>query len=162
MPNGYSDDSAHLLQKPELQKEFNTTKIEDVVVLICGHNARDSRCGILGPLLQKEFEEKLGKTPFKLKETWINSLNDDSMKQTGVGSTVAQISHIGGHKFAGNIIIYIPPNLKNHPLAGKGIWYGRVEPKHVEGIVKKTIEEGTVIEELFRGGIGQNGEIIRI
>ena len=48
------------------------------------------------------------------------------------------------------------------PLAGKGIWYGRVQPKHVEGIVEQTIGHGKVIRELFRGGINRNGSMIRI
>ena len=89
---------------------------------------------------------------------------------------VGLISHIGGHKWAGNVIVYIPPTWakdgklmtskeqKAHPspLAGCGIWYGRVEPKHVEGIIKKTILGGTVIKELFRGGIGPNSEVLRL
>lgn len=161
MPNRDSDNVSHLRQKPELQKEFTSTPIEDVVVLICGHNARDSRCGILGPVLQGEFEEKLNQTPYALKKDWGTTMTEQTTDQK-IGSTIAQISHIGGHKFAGNIIIYIPPTLKDNPLAGKGIWYGRVEPKHVEGIVTKTIQEGVIIEELFRGGISRDGKVLRL
>ena len=81
-----------------------------------------------------------------------------------VRSKVHQISHIGGHKFAGNVIVYVPPILGNegHPLAGQGVWYGRVEPKHVEGIVRETIEGGRVIKELFRGGIDGKGGLMKI
>ena len=72
------------------------------------------------------------------------------------------VSHIGGHKWAGNVIVYIPPAIKDaagvdsdgkssSPLAGRGVWYGRVEPKHVEGIVKETLVGGRVIRELCRG-----------
>lgn len=75
---------------------------------------------------------------------------------------VGLISHIGGHKFAGNVIVYIPPSFTANPLRGKGIWYGRVEPANVEGIVQKTVVEGKVIKELFRGGVGQDGEILRL
>jgi len=68
---------------------------------------------------------------------------------------VALVSHVGGHKWAGNVIIYFHPlhqdGLSPSSLAGKGIWYGRVEPKHVEGIVSETIKGGKVIKELFRG-----------
>ena len=72
------------------------------------------------------------------------------------GSRVALSSHVGGHAFAGNAIIYIPrefklPDGKKSPLAGKGIWYGRVEPRHVSGILEETFKRGTVIEELLRG-----------
>jgi len=75
---------------------------------------------------------------------------------------VGLISHIGGHKWAGNVIVYIPPSFSSNPLAGKGIWYGRVGPEHVEGIVGKTILDGKVIKELFRGGIDQDRGIIRL
>jgi len=47
-------------------------------------------------------------------------------------------------------------------LAGKGIWYGRVGPEHVEGIVQQTILEGKVVRDKFRGGIEQGGSILRM
>ncbi len=83
---------------------------------------------------------------------------------------VGGISHVGGHKWAGNVIIYVPPKyeLVDHdlpivsPLAGSGIWYGRVEPKHVDGIIKETILGGRIIQELFRGGVDQQGNPVRI
>jgi len=71
-------------------------------------------------------------------------------------------SYLAGHKFAGNVIIYIPPSFASNPLAGKGIWYGRVGPEHVEGIVTKTILDGKVIKDMFRGGIDKSGEILRL
>ncbi|UNI18661.1 Altered inheritance of mitochondria protein 32 [Purpureocillium takamizusanense] len=81
---------------------------------------------------------------------------------------VALISHIGGHKFAGNVIIYVPPGQRlddgktAHPLAGHGIWYGRVEPRHVEGLVRETVLRGTVVEDMFRGGIDAQRRILRL
>ncbi|KAI8832001.1 Sucrase/ferredoxin-like-domain-containing protein [Chytridium lagenaria] len=54
------------------------------------------------------------------------------------------VSHFGGHKFAGNLIIYSPA----HPY---GLWYGRVKTCHIENIIQKTVVEGKVFEELFRG-----------
>ena len=49
-----------------------------------------------------------------------------------------------------------------HPLAGKGIWYGRIEPKHVQGLVDETILGGKVVADHFRGGIDRNGDILRM
>lgn len=151
--------TVRLLRKPEIANQLQTEEINDIHVLICGHGERDSRCGVLGPILQKEFEDKLGSSKYKLK-----SQSETSAEATTTVSEVSQISHIGGHKFAGNVIIYVPPRLgkQGHPLAGKGVWYGRVEPKHVEGIVKKTIEEGIVIKELFRGGIDRDASLMRL
>lgn len=147
--------------------------VTDVLVLICGHGGRDQRCGIYGPLLQTEFEEKLPAAGVEVLSGPIEAEVPDVAALPGEGSgrlssaRVGLISHIGGHKFAGNVIIYIPPGLKTekgdmHPLAGYGIWYGRVEPKHVEGIVAETILDGKVITPLFRGGIAQDGQIFRL
>jgi len=165
-----------LLRRTEYQSAlFGVRDVEDVLVLICGHGGRDMRCGILGPLLEAEFESAL-----KMKDVGVlkgsvqvESGKDETPKIEGTSeelnttARISLISHIGGHKFAGNVIIYIPPMLKTvsgepHALAGCGIWYGRVEPKHVEGIVQETILHGKVIADMFRGGIKQNGEILRL
>ncbi|KAK0635653.1 Sucraseferredoxin-like protein [Bombardia bombarda] len=172
-----------LLRKPAYQSLlYGVRDVKDVLVLICGHGGRDQRCGIYGPLLRDEFEARLPEMgvdvltgPVEIEEAPPNSLpitsaNADAAASGGGWSSSARvglISHIGGHKFAGNVIIYLPPHQKTgegapHPLAGHGIWYGRVEPKHVEGIVSETILKGNVISELFRGGIKQDGEILRL
>jgi hypothetical protein len=150
----------------------------DVMVLICGHGGRDMRCGVMGPVLRSEFETQLGREGLEVlkgpvevgtgAEARIEGAVDDG-KDGAMGRTarVGLISHIGGHKFAGNVIIYLPPNMKTahgeaHPLAGSGIWYGRVEPGHVQGIVEETILKGNVIAEMFRGGITGAGDIVRL
>lgn len=116
-------------------------------IFICGHGGRDTRCGVMGPLLRDEFETHIKEASFEPK---------------GHRPKVALISHIGGHVFAGNVIIYFPPTQTGHALAGKGIWYGRVEPRHVEGILKETVSKGNVIEELFRGGLDVDGSLLRL
>lgn len=156
--------------------------VDEVLVLICGHGGRDARCGIMGPLLRQEFEEKVGKvssqfevrtgpvqiSPEAATATATPTIEGrDSGESSKTGVRVGLISHIGGHKFAGNVIIYIPPGLKlddghTHPLAGHGIWYGRVEPQHVEGILKETVGKGNVVEDMFRGGIDQDRKILRL
>ncbi|KAF7957425.1 hypothetical protein EAE96_003010 [Botrytis aclada] len=149
-------------------------EVKDILVLICGHGGRDVRCGILAPILQAEFERVLSAKDVQVLHGAVEVGDGSSTERLEgpiepVGNTarIGSISHIGGHKFAGNVILYIPPHTKTkdgeaHPLAGCGIWYGRVEPKHVEGIVQATLLEGKVVEELFRGGVKQGGEILRI
>jgi hypothetical protein len=107
------------------------------VILICGHGGRDQRCGILGPILQSSFRTEL--------------------QRRGIEAEVAQISHIGGHKYAGNVIIYLPPNLEGNALKGTGIWYGRVGPENVEGLIEETVVQGKVVVEFLRGGITMEG-----
>lgn len=55
-------------------------------------------------------------------------------------------SHVGGHKFAGNVIVYGPQG---------GHWYGRVKPCHAEQIVETHILGGKVLKELWRGRMEQ-------
>ncbi|KAK9236127.1 Sucraseferredoxin-like protein [Lipomyces kononenkoae] len=103
------------------------------VVLICSHRTRDKRCGVLAPLLKKELE-------LNLREHGL--LRDGTDNRPG-GVPVYFVSHVGGHKYAGNVIIY-----KN---TGEGIWLGRVEPKHCRAIVEETILKGRVYPEIMRG-----------
>lgn len=128
--------------------EQNTKAYTDPVIFICGHGTRDSRCGVLGPLLRNEF---------------MRQANEHRASQVLTSRPEVEIvSHIGGHVFAGNVIIYVPGSFLHHGLSGKVIWYGRVEPKHVEGILKETIEKGNIIEELFRGGLAESGDPVHL
>lgn len=69
-----------------------TSGVQEVLtgshVFICAHNSRDRRCGVCGPALIEKFIEEI-----KLKE-----LKNQVM--------VSACSHIGGHKYAGNLIIF--------------------------------------------------------
>ena len=155
-----------LKRQPELQRQFpDARKIDEILILICGHGGRDDRCGTLGPILKAEFEDKLRRQNM----TVLNEETTAQTAETGPPSTdappaarVGLISHIGGHKWAGNVIVYVPPGFNGNGLAGKGIWYGRVEPGMVEGIVEKTVLQGKVIGDLFRGGIDADREILRL
>lgn len=54
-----------------------------------------------------------------------------------------------GHKFAGNIIVYINKGRT-------GVWYGRVKACHCRQIVQETLLKGKVIKELYRGCMNQS------
>eukprot|EP01091_Cochliopodium_minus_P000823 TRINITY_DN1072_c0_g2_i1.p1 TRINITY_DN1072_c0_g2~~TRINITY_DN1072_c0_g2_i1.p1 ORF type:complete len:264 (-),score=80.22 TRINITY_DN1072_c0_g2_i1:124-915(-) len=64
-------------------------------ILICSHMSKDQRCGVIAPLLLQQFEIELKEKKFEEKVSLI------------------QVSHFGGHKFAGNIICY-PPGKTYH------------------------------------------------
>jgi len=68
-----------------------------------------------------------------------------SATEHGKRALVLKTSHIGGHKFAGNVIIYWP--------SGSSVWYGRVSPKEVTAVVDETVLGGRVIPELLRAGV---------
>ncbi|KAG5912897.1 hypothetical protein E4U42_001731 [Claviceps africana] len=149
--------------------------VQDVLVLVCGHGGRDTRCGVFGPLLRHEFEDKLGRAGYEVarRRARVADLREaDGEAQQAVDepkktARVGLVSHVGGHKFAGNVIIYLPPGHEGpegeeHALAGCGIWYGRVEPRHVEGLVHETVVRGRVVEDMFRGGIDATRRVLRL
>ncbi|KAL4944707.1 hypothetical protein BDV06DRAFT_75347 [Aspergillus oleicola] len=156
---------SELLRKPELASEFpDAVDLQhSPVILICGHGGRDMRCGVMAPVLGEQFRTVLESKGISTLEGTDNGRVDRPDH-----AHIGLISHIGGHKYAGNVIVYIPKGMKYgdslspHPLAGKGIWYGRIEPKHVEGIVEETILGGKVVSDHFRGGIDHDGSILRL
>jgi len=151
--------------------------IRNPTILICSHRSRDSRCGVLGPLLRDEFAKYLSSknVPVETGHFCCNRrITEAGPFRPEFPINIGLISHVGGHKWAGNVIVYIPSDWgttwqSRHltagslsKVAGMGVWYGRVEPKHVEGIVEETLFKGSVIKELFRGAIGHNGRMLRI
>lgn len=120
-------------------------RITSPVILTCSHGARDQRCGILGPLISNAFVKSIAK-------------RDKYLATDSLRPVVGDISHIGGHKFAGNVIIHLPAehaltsdinNAASQPLplavedtgdsnsagpsdgeGGVSIWYGRIMPHH--------------------------------
>lgn len=104
---------------------------------ICGHLSRDARCGLTAPSLVQKSRQVLA--------------------QLGRGGQVMYISHVGGHKFAGNLIIYVPVTQEmrargseKEARAGYGaVWYGRVNLENVERIIRETLD-GKVISENMR------------
>ncbi|KAB8228383.1 hypothetical protein ETB97_012781 [Aspergillus alliaceus] len=109
----------------------------DYVVLLCSHRRRDARCGITAPLIKKEMERHL--RPLGLYR------DADDERLGGVG--IFFVSHVGGHKFSANVLIY---RKKEQQM----IWLARVKPEHCEGVVNYTILQGKVVhpESQLRGG----------
>ncbi|ORZ21962.1 Sucrase/ferredoxin-like-domain-containing protein [Lobosporangium transversale] len=102
-------------------------------LMICSHRKRDKRCGVTAQILKKEFTRILRSRDI------YGDCEDDV--------EIWLISHIGGHKFAGNVIVH------RREGGGMAVWYGRVEPCHAEAIVERTIINGEVIKELHRGSM---------
>lgn len=126
--NPFSSVASKSHTRVERSHLFREKPIEKPLVLICGHMQRDIRCGELAPMLQEEFLRVLEK----------EKLDVD----------VGMVSHIGGHAYAGNVIFF--PKSANNEAA---VWYGRVFPQQVQGIVRETIIGGRIIQELYRGQV---------
>ncbi|TVU28317.1 hypothetical protein EJB05_19831 [Eragrostis curvula] len=105
-------------------------------VFVCSHGSRDKRCGVCGPVLIKRFKEE------------INGLGLDGQV------SVSASSHVGGHKYAGNVIIF-SSDTKGDVT---GHWYGYVVPDDVPVLLHKHIGQGEIVEHLWRGQMGLSEE----
>ena len=118
----------------------------DHLILLCSQATRDARCGMSAPLLRKEFERHL--RPLGLQRDL-----DDDRREGGVG--IYFVSHVGGHKYAANVLVY-------RRRAQQAIWLARVRPQHCEAIVKFTVLQGKVVhpETMLRGGWDRGRAIV--
>lgn len=142
------------------------------LILLCSQKTRDARCGQSAPLLRKELERHL--RPLGL----FRDLDDE--RPGGVG--IYFISHVGGHKYSANVMVYRRPNafgldhvarasLKEGEAmapkkedgdenvgAAQCIWLARIRPEDCEGLVKYTVLQGKVVkpEKQLRGGFDRS------
>ncbi|KAF8410882.1 hypothetical protein HHK36_003419 [Tetracentron sinense] len=105
-------------------------------IFVCSHGSRDRRCGVCGPALVTRFKEEI-----------------DSHGLQGQVS-VSPCSHIGGHKYAGNVNIF-GPNIDGQVT---GHWYGYVTPDDVPILLEQHIGRGEIIDRLWRGQMGLSEE----
>lgn len=63
-------------------------KLNGPYVFVCSHGSRDRRCGICGPALVSRFKDEIE----------LHGLQGKV--------SISPCSHIGGHKYAGNVIIF--------------------------------------------------------
>ncbi|WPH02188.1 actin patches distal protein 1 [Acrodontium crateriforme] len=118
------------------------------LILLCSQATRDARCGQSAPLLRKELERHL--RPRGL----YRDLHDE--RPGGVG--IYFISHVGGHKYSANMMVYRRADPLGKDAASKEamqcIWLARVKPEDCENIVRYTVLEGKVVkpESQLRGG----------
>jgi len=119
------------------------------LLLLCSQKTRDARCGQSAPLLRREFERHL--RPLGL----YRDLQDE--RPGGVG--IYFISHVGGHKFSANLMVY---RKGENGEAAQCIWLARVRPEHCEGIVKYTVLQGKVVkpETQLRGGFDRKKGLV--
>lgn len=144
------------------------------VILMCSQATRDARCGQSAPLLRKELERHL--RPLGL-------YRDLSDSRPG-GCGIYFISHVGGHKYSANVMVYRRAEPRrtvaelmeggngnaNGVVGGKGdegeaaqcIWLARVRPEDCENIVRFTVLQGKVVkpERQLRGGFDRQRGVV--
>ncbi|ERN13775.1 hypothetical protein AMTR_s00049p00194600 [Amborella trichopoda] len=105
-------------------------------VFVCAHGSRDRRCGFCGPVLVKKFKEEV------------------EARQLSGQVFISPCSHIGGHKYAGNVIIFC----LNIGGEVTGHWYGYVTPADVSVLLDQHMGKGEVVDRLWRGQMGLSKE----
>lgn len=114
---------------------FDYTSNRKDWILVCGHYQRDERCGLIGQDLIQVIKNK----------------------ELGLNKNVGLISHIGGHKYAGNVILYNNYHSKNE--LGKRfldcLWFGKVVPPNFPLLIEH-LENGMIPRELYRGGMSMD------
>lgn len=153
----------------KLKEEFGARDNSRDLWLVCGHAERDARCGDIGPLILGEMKEvardesrdersescemlrgeKLAESRDKARDQKYSESREkshDSLRSSREPLT-ALISHIGGHAFAGNVLLFSGET-------GSSSWFGRVRPSHVQGLIKEW-KQGRVVKELYRGSFAE-------
>ncbi|KAH3675841.1 hypothetical protein WICMUC_002487 [Wickerhamomyces mucosus] len=93
-------------------------------IFLCSHKTRDKRCGVTAPLMKKEMD-------FRLRDTGhYRDIGDDNPN----GVYVQYINHVGGHKYAANVIIYLK--------TGEIIWLAKCTPSNAKPIIDETVLGG--------------------
>ncbi len=104
--------------------------LEKPVWLVCGHGARDGRCGERGPAVLAALNAALA-----------------SSGRRGAVELYTS-SHVGQHRFAGNLICY-----------PAGDWYGRVTPADVAEIITAELVAHKPLARLWRGRMGMEPSV---
>lgn len=116
------DEVCELVNKPDLDDTsvellpFDTNEL----LLVCGHNQRDARCGVMAKELATKMESK---------------------------HPLGLVSHIGGHKFAGNVIMYKQVEDMTHSY-----WFRHMNPLVVDCVLEEA-RRGNLVSEFYRGSI---------
>jgi hypothetical protein len=92
------------------------------LLLVCTHGNRDKRCGRAGPIIIEALQAEL-------------AVRDIPASKIAVRAS----SHIGGHKYAGTLIVY-----------PQGQWYGFMTKKNVKPLLDSVLAGG-VLDKCFRG-----------
>lgn len=87
---------------------------------VCAHRQRDARCGIVADRILQEYRGPVPLLP---------------------------ISHVGGHKFAGNLIYYRAYSERETHAH----WFSKVSPDNIQYVID-SMRRNEIVTELHRGG----------
>lgn len=112
--------------------------------LLYDNSKRDKRCSVCGPRLFKRFVELLPGYKQQIKEAQVGPVS------------VHRVSHVGGHKYAGNVIVY---RCGQSAGTGFGDWYGYVSEEDVKRLIEISVIRGDIVHDLYRGRTGVSAKV---
>ena len=127
---------------------FASSPLRGAHVFVCTHGSRDARCGIIGPDLVEAFRAAV-------------EADEDPTLASRVA--IRGCSHVGGHKYAGNVLVFVPrgglraEETEPEPSSGvlaAGHWLGYVTPEDIPEIVARVVRRGEPVPRLWRGSTG--------
>ncbi|KAI3436795.1 hypothetical protein D9Q98_006206 [Chlorella vulgaris] len=149
----------------------------NLALLVCCHAARDTRCGKLGPPLaatlqrlvqQRGLDQEPPSLSASANDPAAASDSQPSSRSSGASPSTAlprvQVfgtSHIGGHKYAGNVLCYGA----EHPCDGD--WFGGVNSGNAEAFMEAILgielgvdggAEDPALRPYWRGRLGLTKE----
>ncbi|GAA5836606.1 hypothetical protein JCM11251_002675 [Rhodosporidiobolus azoricus] len=116
-------------------------------IFICTHGTRDCRCGDLGePLYQALLSE--------IKRRKLGGELKGHVRHENSGVRIARIGHIGGHKFAGNALVY---------TEGKSCdWYGLLRASDAATLLDNVLSPSSAPWwSRWRGRLGMTSEEVK-
>ena len=140
-----------LREAPDFKQYICSAPAWKKLVLVCQHGARDKRCGRAGPQVIAELQRLLGeRAELEAQSGSSSGSSSTAVATAGCGPAVRSpvraadvavrgSSHIGGHVYAGTMIVY-----------PEGEWYGRVT-KHNSAALLDHIQAGAVYSQCLRG-----------
>ena len=121
----------------------------DKLILVCTHMSRDKRCGRAGPLIMSELQKQLTNLAADSTESTLSTVSCTTTNTTTSTTTakcaniqICGSSHIGGHKYAGVLIVY-PDNQ----------WYGRISKATITKLLNVLLKRdmNVFMEKCHRG-----------
>lgn len=123
--------TAALIDTLRQGRTAESSDVEDSHVFVCAHRARDGRCGHCGPRLA------------------------EAVAASGSGAAVRKCSHVGGHAYAGNVLVF---SACEGGGQGCGDFYGYVTPGALQDVLSGRARRS----RLWRGALGlSRDEVLR-
>ncbi|KAK9868693.1 hypothetical protein WJX84_000418 [Apatococcus fuscideae] len=116
-------------------------ELKGLHLFVCAHGSRDARCGAIGNALVTRLSELV----------WQQQLDGQVH--------IHRCSHVGGHKYAGNVVVY------GQLSPCDGDWFGGVNPENAADFLRNLVEMevgsdgplgNSFLMPLWRGRSGQS------